>query len=54
MAKKKQINFEQCYAEVHVSEKLMKWGFKKEWHYKLMIWYIYIKACVAYSKSIMD
>ena len=42
--------FEKCYAEVKVPEKLMKWGFKKKWHYKLMIWYIYIKACIAHRK----
>lgn len=42
--------FEQCYVEVKVSEKLIKWGFKKKWHFKLMIWYIYLKACIAYRK----
>lgn len=42
--------FEKCYAEVKISKKFIKWGFKKPWHYKVMIWYLYIKACVAFRK----
>lgn len=42
--------FEKCYAEVKVPKKFIKWGFKKEWHFKLMIWYLYIKACWEYRK----
>ncbi len=42
--------FEKAYAEVELNKKFIKWGFKKRWHYKVMIWYIYIKTCIAYRK----